>query len=456
MIHKLKFLFTIVIAASLIKAKAQTTLIEKVEPKAGGLTIPYEKWRLANGLTVIIHEDHSDPIVNVAVTYKVGSDRESMGKSGFAHFFEHMMFQGSGHVKDEEHFKIIETAGGDMNGFTQQDKTVYYETVPSNYVETALYLESDRMGFLLDSLTTKKFENQRDAVKNEKSQNQVNQPYGMVGEYMGQTLYPMGHPYSWPVIGYVDDLEKSNLQDVKNFFMRWYGPNNAILSIAGDIDPKQVLQLTEKYFGSIKPGSEVKKIKVPPPILPANKYFAYKDKIWLPRSERVYPTVPQYNRDEPALYLLAAMMGGGNNSLFYKNFVKNEFAASADVFHKSSELSGEFTIDIIAYAPDDINYEKQFNLIDEKVKATLEEFEKTGITDEALARAKGPLELQLTSTASSVMNKALALADWDRLLAPKPYNLSDELERYKKVTKEDIIRVFNRYIKGAGAAVVNV
>jgi zinc protease len=254
-------------------AYAQPTLIEKVEAKADKVVIPYERWKLPNGLTILLHEDHSDPIVNIMVTYKVGSNRESLGKSGFAHFFEHMMFQGSKHVGDEEHFKMVSAAGGNMNGFTERDRTVYFETLPSNYLEMGLWLEADRMGFLLDSLTTKKFENQRDAVKNEKSQNVENQPYAMAYvEEINKVLYPAGHPYSWPVIGYVDDLNRANLDDVKNFFLRWYGPNNAILSISGDFKPEDALKMAEKYFGDIKPCPEVKKLRTPPVIIPSDKY----------------------------------------------------------------------------------------------------------------------------------------------------------------------------------------
>ncbi|NBU04878.1 MAG: insulinase family protein, partial [Sphingobacteriia bacterium] len=282
-----------IILVGLSNLFAQPTLIEKIESKPDKVVIPYERWKLPNGLTILLHEDHSDPLVNVMVTYKVGSNRESIGKSGFAHFFEHMMFQGSKNVGDEEHFKMISTAGGEMNGFTQRDKTVYYETLPSNYLEMALWLESDRMGFLLDSLTTKKFENQRDAVKNEKSQNIENQPYAMAYvEEINKTLYPAGHPYSWPVIGYVDDLNRANLEDVKNFFLRWYGPNNAILSISGDFSPAQALAMADKYFGNIKTCPEVKKLKIPLVTIPTDKYTAYKDKTYLPLNLRVFPTVP--------------------------------------------------------------------------------------------------------------------------------------------------------------------
>lgn len=434
---------------------AQPTLLEKVEAKPDKLVIPYERWKLPNGLTILLHEDHSDPVINVMVTYKVGANRESLGKSGFAHFFEHMMFQGSKHVGDEEHFKMVSGAGGDMNGFTQRDKTVYYETLPSNYLEMALWLESDRMGFLLDSLTTKKFENQRDAVKNEKSQNVENQPYAMAYvEEMGKALYPAGHPYSWPVIGYVDDLNRATLEDVKNFFLRWYGPNNAILSIAGDFKSTDALTMIEKYFGDLKPCPEVKKMRVAPVTIASDKYTAYRDKTYFPLNLRVFPTVPQYNRDEPALDLLGAMMGQGNNSIFYKNFVKEKLAVQASAYHSSDELSGEFTVEVFAYPPEDGNIEKLFTDLDAKVKATIDEFGSKGITDSALARAKGQIESSSYSELNSISSKNATISEWERLLG-KSSTVSDEMDRYNKVTKEDVSRVFNKYIKGSGAAVLN-
>jgi len=440
---------------SLTSLIAQPTLIEKVEAKDGKITIPYERWKLPNGLTILLSEDHSDPILNVMVTYKVGSNRESIGKSGFAHFFEHMMFQGSKHVADEEHFKMVSTAGGDMNGFTQEDKTVYYQTLPSNYLEMGLWLEADRMGFLLDSLTSKKFENQRDAVKNEKSQNVENQPYAMAYvEEINKALYPAGHPYSWPVIGYVDDLNRATLDDVKNFFLRWYGPNNAILTLSGDFNSAEALALIDKYFGTLKPCPDVKKLKVAPVIIPTDKYTAYKDKIYLPLNMRVYPTVPQYHRDEAALDLLGAMMGNGNNSIFYKNFVKSKIAGQASTSHRSKELGGEFSIEIFAFPPTDFNYEQLFTDIDNKVKATIEEFEKTGITDEALVRAKSETESSAYGSLSTVFGKGLTISEWERLLG-RSSSLTEEIERYNKVTKEDIARVFTKYIKGSGAAILN-
>lgn len=434
---------------------AQPTLIEKVEAQANKIVVPYERWKLSNGLTVLIHEDHSDPVVNVMVTYKVGSNRESLGKSGFAHFFEHMMFQGSKHVGDEEHFKMVSTAGGDMNGFTERDRTVYYETLPSNYLEMALWLESDRMGFLLDSLTSKKFENQRDAVKNEKSQNVENSPYGIAFvEEINKTLYPAGHPYSWPVIGYVDDLNRANLDDVKNFFLRWYGPNNAILTISGDVNPAEALAMADKYFGNIKQCPEVKKLRVPPVTIASDKYTAYRDKVYMPLNLRVFPTVGSYNRDEPALDILSLMMGNGNNSILYKNFVKSKIASYAGTSHRSEELSGEFQIMVFAYPPEDFNYEKLFTEIDNKVKESIDEFGNTGITDDALARAKGQLESSFYNRINSVWGKSELVSEWERNLG-KSSTVSDEMDRYNRVTKEDITRVFNKYIKGSGAAILN-
>jgi zinc protease len=444
--------FFVIGATNYVAAQAQ--FVEKVEPRPDGMAIPYEKYKLPNGLTIMIHEDHSDPVLNVQVTYKVGSNRESIGKSGFAHFFEHMMFQGSDHVKDEEHFKLVSAAGGDMNGNTTRDRTVYFQTLPSNQLELALWLEADRMGFLLDSLTSKKFENQRDAVKNEKGQGD-NQPYGMMGEIKDQTLYPLMHPYNWPVIGFTDDLNRATLEDVKNFFLRWYGPNNAILIVSGDVDPKEVIRLSEKYFGPIKMGPEVKKMKVAPVTLPADKYASYKDNIYLPLNYRVYPTVPQYHRDEAALEILASMMGEGNNSVFYKNFVKSKLAIQAGVEYSGSELGGEFSVYVVAYPPDDFNFPKMFNEMDTKVKATIDEFEKTGITEESLQRAKAKKESSIIDLVASVEEKSYVLSEWERLLG-RPFNLNDELDRYNKVTTADVSKVLTKYLKGAGAAVVDV
>ncbi len=329
-------------------AQAQTKLVEKVTRKGNELVIPYEKYVLPNGLTLVVHEDHSDPIVHVDVTYHVGSAREEIGKSGFAHFFEHMMFQGSDHVGDEEHFKLVTAAGGTLNGSTNRDRTNYYQTLPSNQLETALWLEADRMGFLLDAVTRKKFEIQRSTVKNERGQNYDNQPYGLVYEYTSKNLYPYGHPYSWLTIGYLEDLDRSDVNDLKNFFMRWYGPNNAVVTVGGDVKAGEVVKLVEKYFGSIPKGPAVAKMKLPLVTLTKDRYASYEDNIRFPMLRMVFPTVPQFHPDEAPLDLLAEILGGSKTSLLYQNMVKNQKAVQASAFHPSSELSGEFTLTALA------------------------------------------------------------------------------------------------------------
>lgn len=433
-------------------ATNQPQLLEKVTAKPGELLISYEKWRLPNGLTVFIHEDHSDPLVRVEVTYHVGSARETPGKSGFAHFFEHMMFQGSDHVADEEHFKIVETAGGNMNGTTNHDRTNYFETVPKNYLETALWLEADRMGFLMDAVTQKKFETQRSTVKNEKDQRITNAPYGMLDEIKNTILYPPTHPYYWPVIGFVPDLDRVGVEDLKNFFMRWYGPNNASIVIAGDVNATDVVKLIDKYFGSIPRGPEVRKQKVDPVRLPDNIYANYGDKVYLPMLQYTYPTVPAYHPDDAALDVLGIVMGSGNNSIFYKKFVKTEKAIYAGTFHGigyGNELAGEFNINIVSFPDGETD-------IDALIKQTIDSFDVQGVDDEAMARAKGSIETSLMQQMQSVAGRATMISDIYYTLGDKKWNINDELTRYQKVTKEDVMRVFRQYVKGKYAAIVNI
>ena len=416
-----------------------TVLIEKVESKPGELKIAYEKYKLSNGLTLFIHEDHSDPLVHVEVTYHVGSAREAAGKSGFAHLFEHMLFQGSEHVKDEEHFKMVSAAGGQMNGNTTRDRTTYFETVPSNYLETALWLESDRMGFLLDSLTVKKFEVQRSTVKNEKGQNVDNVPYGKVNEIRDQNMYPMEHPYSWPVIGYLRDLDNANIEDVKNFFMRWYAPNNASLIISGDVNPAEAIKLVEKYFGPIPKGPEVRKQRVEPFRLADNKYVNYPDKVYFPMNEYTWPTVAEYHPDEPALLFLGGILSQGKNSIFYKNLEKPEKVAEAVSYNSSSELAGEFVVDIYTFPGSEENEEKL-------LMETFAEFNAKGVTDEDIEAGYKQVENGLIGSIESVQGRSSLLMYFQYIHNGKSFNLPEELARYKKVTKDDVMRVFRKYI----------
>ncbi len=457
--HNLTLLGLIVFCLAWIPASGQTKLVEKVVAQPGEAKISYEKYELANGLVVYVHEDHSDPIVHVEVTYKVGSNREHIGITGFAHFFEHMMFQGSKHVADEEHIKIIESAGGDMNGTTNTDRTNYFETLPSNMLETALWLESDRMGWLIPAVTQQKFEIQRDAVKNEKDQNMINQPYALpFAELYLKDLYPKGHPYSWPIIGYVDDLNRVGVQDLKNFFQRWYGPNNAIIVIAGDVNTLETMAMIEKYFGPIPRGQEVKPLKVEPIVLVQDEFRQYADNVFVPVVTMHYPSVANYHRDEPALDILASVLGGGRNSVFYQRMVKNKFALSATVQNPCQELAGEFQFQV---APNprnvyDLSPGVMQTMVYDSIKAIINSFDvMRDVEDADLVRIKASFESSYINTLESVRGKAATLTNWERL-AGKTYNLQDEIDRYQKVTKADLKRVFEKYIKNRGALVTLV
>lgn len=424
-------------------------LIEKVEQAKDGLSIPYEKYELDNGMKVIIHEDHSDPIVHVDVTYHVGSAREEPMHSGFAHFFEHMMFQGSDHVADEEHFKTVSESGGTLNGTTNKDRTNYFETLPSNQLERALWLEADRMGFLLDAVTQKKFEVQRATVKNERGQSYDNRPYGLVGEKVMQAQYPQTHPYHWPTIGYLEDLDRANVDDLKNFFLRWYGPNNAALTVAGDVDPSEVLKLANKYFGTIPRGAEVVNQTVERSVLDEDRYISYEDQIRFPLIQFSFPTVPNYHPDEAPLDVLSDILGGSKNSLFYKNFQKSQMAIQASVQHPCQELAGQFQLTVLPYPG------KTLVEMEEMIRETLGEFEERGVNEDDLKRFKSSFESQMISGLETVAGKATNLARY-QYVHDNPNYVAQDLKRYLDVTAEDVMRVYNTYIKDQHPVILSV
>ncbi len=436
------------LATTLVNAQAK--LVEKVTRKGNELVIPYEKYVLPNGLTLIIHEDHSDPVAHVDVTYHVGSAREEIGKSGFAHFFEHMMFQGSDHVGDDQHFKIVSSSGGTLNGSTNTDRTNYFQTVPSNQLEKMLWLEADRMGFLLDAVTQQKFENQRSTVKNERGERVDNVPYGLLFEEISKNLYPYGHPYSWLTIGYVEDLDRVNVNDLKNFFLRWYGPNNAVLTIGGDVNPAQVVKMVEKYYGSIPAGPKVEKMPAMVPSLDKHRFVSYTDNYArLPMMVNAYPTVPEYHPDRAALACLAQILGQGNNSFMYQQLTKKQLALQAGCFSILFELSGIFAFQVIPYPGKPLA--NMYHLLNN----ALDSFEARGVTDDDIAKFKGGYESQLINGLQSVAGKVSQLAAFQTYTS-NPNMIGEQLKTYLAVTKEDVMRVYNKYIKHKHPVVVSI
>ncbi|HCM48078.1 MAG TPA: peptidase M16 [Colwellia sp.] len=427
------------------------SLVETVTAQQDILNIPFKKYKLANGLTVILHQDNSDPLVHVDVTYHVGSAREQLGKSGFAHFFEHMMFQGSQNVADEQHFKVVTQSGGDLNGTTNSDRTNYFETVPKNQLEKMLWLESDRMGFLLEAITPEKFEIQRATVKNERGQNVDNRPYGRLNETVNQMIFPREHPYSWPVIGYLSDLDRGTVTDLKEFFSRWYGPNNAVVTIGGDIDEAQTLAWVNKYFGNLNTGPVVEKIAKTSVSIEENRYYSFSDNVSLPLLYISFPTVYGMHEDEPALDVLANILGSGPTSLLYKNLVKSGVAVQAGASHPCRELACQMSFYALPNPQQGLSLIK----IEKVINDTLTEFEQRGVNDQDLLKTKVGIETSTIYGLQSVSGKVSSLAHYQTMLGDANYT-EQQVARYNSVTKADVMRVFKQYIQGKGAAVLSI
>jgi len=309
------------------------------------LEVPYTQFALPNGLNVILHEDHTIPFVCVDAWYYVGSAREKPGRTGLAHLFEHIMFEGSKNVKPGEFDRLLESAGGDNNGSTVEDRTDYWQNVPSSALELALFLESDRMGHLLDVMTPARVDQQRDVVKNERRETFENRPYGMASLKLSEALYPANHPYHWPVIGSMEDLSAAGYEDVVGFFKTWYGPNNASLVVAGDIDPKEARRLVEKWFADVPKGTRVEPIAAPPAALSEEKRLTLEDRVQLPRLYMAWVTPPHLEPGDEALDVLAGVLASGKNSRLYKRLVYElQVAQDVAAVQQSQMLSSTFLI----------------------------------------------------------------------------------------------------------------
>ncbi|MDQ3636284.1 MAG: insulinase family protein [Acidobacteriota bacterium] len=401
--------------------------------------INYKEYKLKNGLRVIMHRDKSTPIVAVNVWYHVGSKNEVPGRTGFAHLFEHMMFQGSKNYNDE-YFGPLQKAGANINGSTNPDRTNYYEVVPSNFLELALFMESDRMGGLLDAMTMEKLDNQRDVVKNERRQRYDNQPYGTASEKISALIYPSDHPYHWTTIGSLEDLSAASMEDVQSFFRKYYAPNNASLVIAGDFDEKQAMKWVEKYFGGIKKGGEIVRPNPKKPELKGEMRKEYEDDVRLPRRYMVWHSVPRMDKDEAALDMLSSILSSGRGSRLQSNLVYDkELVQNIGASNSTREIGGNFVVTATARPG------KSLDVIEKEINAEIERIKKEAPSMEELARAKNGVESQFVFGLQTILGKADSLNS-NATFFGKPDFFQQQLDEYRKVTPADVQRVAKEYL----------
>jgi len=424
---------------------ACTAAVQRPTPTPSGssasaIKIPFESYTLPNGLTAILAPDHTTPTVAVDVWYHVGSKNETVGRTGFAHLFEHVMFTGSGHVPYGLHDKLTEGIGGSNNGTTSNDRTTYYETVPSNYLEDQLWLESDRMGFLLDSLDLAKLNAQRDIVKNERRQSVDNQPYGRAREILSQAMYPPSNPYSWDVIGSMTDLSAATATDVKNFFKLYYAPNNAILTIVGDFDPAQAKPWVMKYFSDIPKGAPITRPNVPPVKLDREIRLVYEDRVPLPRLYVQWPTVGENHPDRFALQVLDAITAGPRTTRLTKALVYDQQAATnVGTSQNTNEDVGEFLMTISPKPGHSLTE------LEAAADAVLETLKAEGPTVEEIQRATAGLEAAFLGGLQSNLGKSFTLADGVGF-HQDPAQFKADYEKLLAVTPADVKRVANQYL----------
>ncbi|MFH1160131.1 MAG: insulinase family protein, partial [bacterium] len=406
------------------------------------LNIVYEKYTLPNGLDVILHVDRSDPIVALAIRFHVGSNRETEGRTGFAHLFEHMMFQKSENVPEDQFFKIIQDAGGTLNGGTGNDATTYFEVVPKNALEKILWMESDRMGYMINTVTENAFNIQQNVVQNEKRQYVDNQPYGFTEWVIATNLYPKGHPYSWTVIGEMQDLKSATVDDVKGFHQQWYVPNNATLVLAGDFDVDEAKKLIQKYFGEIPRGGDVTDpTPIPVTLNETIKVYHEDNFAKAPQFRMIWPTVEAYSDAAYALDYLGQLLSQGKKAPLYKVLEKEKKLSSSQyAYNGAQEIAGTF--ELVVTANDGVSLKE----VEQAINEAFQLFETESFTEEDVERIKAGLETNFYNGISSILGKSFQLASYNEDKGDPSYYKKD-LERTKAVTKEDILRVYDKYIK---------
>jgi zinc protease len=437
---RLRFASIAIAALPFVSLAAQSAPVQ-ASAGAAAIDVPFEKYRLPNGLTVVLSPNPATPLVAVEVLYHVGSKNELPGRTGFAHLFEHVMFTGSGHVPYGYHDKYTQGVGGSNNGQTSFDWTVYYETVPSNYLETALWLESDRMGFLLDSLDAEKFRAQREIVKNERRQSTDNQPYAREFEILKWAMYPKGHPYSWPPIGSMADLNNATVEDVKQFFRLNYAPNNATLVIAGDFDTAKAKQWITKYFGGLPRGAAIVRPKVAPATLTAEKRLTFEDRVQVPRLTIQWPSVSVKSADQPALDVLSDILGNTRVARITKALVyDNPSAANVSVFQNPSEDVGEFQV-VVTPRPG-----TTLTSLETQVDSLIDIIKRDGPTADELKRVKAGQQRAFFENLETNFGKMFQLGIDQAFFDDPAHSWKVVYPKTQAVTAADVKRVANKYL----------
>jgi zinc protease len=404
---------------------------------APAVSVPVTTFKLPNGLTVILHEDHSVPKVAVNLWYHAGSGREKPGRTGFAHLFEHLMFEGSSHVKEGEFDTLLESVGGSNNGSTSSDRTNYYETVPSNALDMALFLESDRMGYLLDVVTPELVDRQRDVVKNERRQRYENAPYGMAFVRIVERMYPKGHPYSWPGIGYMEDLSAATHQDVLEFFKTYYAPGNASLVIAGDINPAEVRKKVEYWFSDVKPGAAVPPLEVAPAELSGVIKETLPDQVQLPRIYLTWHTPAFYSKGDAELDVTSGILSTGKSSRLYQRLVYDLQLAQDVAAQQVSSLYGSFYMIVATARPSADPPETALARITAIVDEELEKLRNAPPAAREVERVKNGIEANFLSQMETIEAKADLLNQY-YMYTGTPDFFSKDLARYRAIQPADI------------------
>lgn len=406
-------------------------------------TVDFEKFSLDNGLQVIMHVDRSDPVVAIALTSHVGSAREKEGRTGFAHLFEHLLFLESENLGKGGLDKMSARVGGSgANGSTSRDRTNYFQTVPKDALEKMIWAEADKLGFFINTVTEQVLSKEKQVVKNEKRQRVDNRPYGHNFYVIDKNLYPKGHPYNWQIIGSLEDLQHATLQDVKDFFNRWYVPNNVILTIAGDFDTDQAKKWVKKYFDELERGEDIPETKKQPVILEKTKKLYYEDNFArLPRLTLTWPSVHNYHPDSYPLEVLASYLSQGKKAPLYKTLVEEEQLTDAvNLYQYNSELAGQFMLQTTAFSETDLDK------VHQAIFKSLSDFETNGISEEDLNRIKAGQETAFYNSLSSVLGKGFQLAQYE-IFAGDPGFINKDVKNILAVSSEDVMRVYNQYIK---------